>query len=937
MVGSAFVVVSNYSVKDYKKSMALAALGIQLCPNQRNDLMVNWIKAKVAQRNAQTDEGNEVQKVTLVSAFKRFKKEMEFLTDGANLLTVNDKIDLLVFELEQYKKRWKSKVPMMCALKELCDIADLNRTVEVIVNVFGDCDLMLHEEVPKILQTTLKKYEAKVNEKKISTPQDTLFTAVLYYMHYKYCVKDTITKNAVDMERTMSDPSEECDIVSFYDCLNLNRYFGVMKYLNKSLELLTSFTKVTPSMVYNLLVKISMEYRLHRFSVKSLQALQLALKVAQFENNASNVVWAIAFIIENSDVNKSYIRYLLLIANEQLKNIEYTSMPSLKIVLTYYICKAKCLLYEDYKQAYRIFQMADELYNAQEDKSELKIVESQLYLLHFKFVMMPCKFGIVDHKESTLLTIHLANSAIYEAYRNNKLDGSYEMSILLDTNEELVKLFHSMRSPREARSYCKETIILTQQLVLPIRCANYLVYLAHADLRSSRYNDCQVKIEGLTDILCLRKYNLKVDQENKPPSCDADIEKDIVDLTNNLQEMVLDLPVPNSYKKQFSPSSPALVIQPFHLPAFLNHEEDCECFYCLCLEYQMLVLEKTRLDALLNVKQNNFTISTDFFHGAQNFYELCSQKYKSTFETIVKFISYDLIPEYDKEMFGPYGFILLDYSAHLMRTKNKSEALRITDKLIDLASSRKVRYVYLYNEALFQKLSYITEVPSVALTVNKAIEVDSLCPEPIIVSRTPESKHSKVTLSVQQSPNFSPPKRRIKKCLQFNLSPTPDNFNGHKPLEKTSPSSKQPKTPVPKIKIYSNGDTAQKSKCSSSAVHIYNDESKRHKKKVPSTEDSCPSSINAAMKTPVSACLVNSETGMRTRTKLLTDRLRHSSKKLEVPTVFVSDDSSSQVKAPSGKKQMSLRKKLFDQEKLEKEPNVPLGGGAGRSTRNRKV
>lgn len=507
------------------------------------------------------------------------------------------------------------------------------------------------------------------------------------------------------------------------------------------------------------------------------------------------------------------------------------------------------------------------------------------------------------------------------------------MSVLLDVNEELVKLYHQLRCPREVRTYCKQTILLSQQLVLPIRCAYYLVYLAQADLRSSRYDDSQVRIDGLADILCLRKYNVEIDQENKPPP-NTEIEKDIADLTSNMQEMVLDLPIPENYKKQFSPSSPALVIQPFRLPAFLDHENDCGCFYCTSLEYQSLVLEKTRLDALLNVKRNNFAISRDFYHGALNFYKLCSKKYESSVESKVKFISYDLVPEFERELLGVYGFTLLDYSYHLMRTKNKLAALKVTNRLIDLVSSRKIQHVYLYNEALFQKLGYVTEVPAVA--VGKAVEVEGLCAEPNVVSKTPESKHSKVTFMVQYTPAFSPPKRRVKKCLPFNLSPDEDTVN-NKLQEKMTPIPKQPKTPAPKIKIYSNGDTSQKSKNPPTAIHIFTDESKKNKRiRPPVVNDSCSSYFNVIPKTPASTRPVNCESSLKTRTKLLTDKLRQSARKPEVPVVGVSDDDTSEPEISHSKKKSSLRKNLFKQENTE-EPNVAQGGALRRSARRKNV
>lgn len=445
-LGSTFLTACFYNHQDYKKCMAWSALGSLLCPAQRNSLMVYWIKAKVSQRHVNTPEAKELQKVNLVSVFKSFKKEIDFFTDGEDfLIRTSDKIDLLVLELEEYKRKWKSKVPMMSAIEELYNVGDLDKVVEVIINIFGECESSVHEDMPKMIQRVLEQYGERISRQKKANLQSTIFLAILCHMNYKYRVADAVSKNTIDMERVMTvtqktdeppnaipkDPSEECDIVTSYDNLKLIRHFKVMKFLNKSLELFESvikdgfdgdtLTKITPSVLYNTLIKIAMEYRLHRYGLQSLHALKLALKVAQSENNACDIVWAMSLIIENCDANKSDVKYLIFTANIQLGSIERTGVRNIQIILTYYICKAKSLLYEDYKEAYRTFQMANKLYDVQEDKSELKLIKCQLHMLHFKFVLLPCSLGIVDHKKSTMLEIHLANSTVYELFNSRKI------------------------------------------------------------------------------------------------------------------------------------------------------------------------------------------------------------------------------------------------------------------------------------------------------------------------------------------------------------------------------------------------------------------------------------------------------------------------------------------------------------------------------------
>ncbi|KAJ8973354.1 hypothetical protein NQ317_001398 [Molorchus minor] len=813
MITSSFTVICALNAKDYKKCMAFSALGILLCPDQRETIIGNWIKAKVSQRDAKTSEGEDVQKITLASAFTKFKPDIFNIIDDEEFLSDAEKVELLIVELEQYKKRWKSKIPMMAALKELCDVADLNTSVKVIVHIFGDCEMNLHDDVPRILHRTLKLYEKENLNKSLN-----IFSSVI---------------------------TEE-----FTGC----------------------FENVSNSMLYDLLLKISYEFRLHRHSVRNLQALQTALKVAQADNNPCHILKCVAFIIENSDIGKSYVKNLIKFGDDIIEKNKAKGSTDIEVLLTYYVCKAKAYLYHDYKEAYRIYEMVNDLYESMVEKDGFELVKSQLLILHYKFVMMPCSYRIVDHEKSTLLTIHNANAIVFEAYNKMKTGNAYELSILLEANDELAKLYYNLRCPREVRAYCRETVILAQKLVLPLRCATYLVYLAHADLKSTRYDDCQVKLNGLADILCLTKRDMQAPEETGPPKF-TNMEKEVEAVTNEMQEMVLDLPVPNHYKRQFSPSSPTLVIQPFHLPSFLSHNTNCDCFCCICFEYQELVLEKIRLDAFINVKRGNPKVARDFFVGALDLYDWYIRRYKAYRDSVSKFLAADLVPVFEKEFLVAFGSVLLNYSAHLMRDNHKSEAMNLTDKLICLLMPRKAELPNLYSEALVQKLGYLTDIPEITVESDKVqLEVD----ESADLARTPESKHSRVVIPPQLSPTLTAPKRIQKKCLKFNLSPDNDEVSDER--RKKSP-KRVPKTPAPKIEIYD--DLSLKTKTPLPKVQIFTDTKKSARKKGPNINDAFLASDGAEACTPTVSMPSKNEGVLKSRTKLLTEKLRQSSRKTE--------------------------------------------------------
>ncbi|KAJ8960558.1 hypothetical protein NQ318_013847 [Aromia moschata] len=877
MIYSTFTAICCLNAKDHRTCMGFAALGVLVAyPHHTEGFVATWIKAKVGQRDAETPESQLVQRTTLASAFETFNAEIRCVTDGLVVLTPQDRVDLLTLELEQYKKRWRSKVPMMSALKELCEAADLETSVRVIIRVFGDAEMSVHDEVPRILHKVLKMYEKDRG--------DAMNLAMLYFLHYTYCVKDTISKNADEMERSTCfvsqsneppdaiprDPTEECDIVSSYESLRLDKYSCVMKYLSRSLNLFSStitedfHLEILPGpMLYDTLLKISHEYRLHRHRIRSLQALQTAVKVARSLNDPSRIVECIGFLVERSDVTKSYVRDLIATADELVAEIDQSDLRPAKIVMTYHMCKARAYLYHDPEAAFGIFRAASDLYEVREDKGELELVKCQLLLLHYRFVLMPCSLGLVDHGESTLLTVHAASAAVFEAYNKSNLGGPYEISVLLDANEELARLYHDLRSPREVRAYCRQTVLLAQKLVLPFRCASYLVYLAHADLRSTRLDDCQVKLNGLADILQLARRAVGADVHPEPPG-GRGLEKDVETITGNLQEMVLDLPVPSHYRRQLSPSSPTLVVQPFRAPAFLRHAY-CECLPCVSVEYQELVLEKVRLDALINEKQGSPEIARDLFLAALDLYERYVGRAESFKLKISSIIPPDLVPELKTEFLPALVGVLLNYSYHLMRGKSKADALKTSDKLLSLLTPRKVELGYLYAEALVQKLGYLADVPKITVSFVEA-DVEAV-PHQTDLPKTPESKQSNVT--VQRTPFFSPPERVPMKNIRIKLALDEDDASDERPQK---PARRLPKTPAPKIQIYANDDPKAKT-----PLPIFADGKKSTKKRT-----ATGNGVFVAPSTPVvvEPSGPKNDAALKSRTKLLTERLRQSSKKV---------------------------------------------------------
>lgn len=74
---------------------------------------------------------------------------------------------------------------------------------------------------------------------------------------------------------------------------------------------------------------------------------------------------------------------------------------------------------------------------------------------------------------------------------------------LLEVAQYITRFYFWLRLPREVRCYGRDSLELAQELVVPLRVADLLIYIANADTLSSRFDECQTKLHGLSNILCL--------------------------------------------------------------------------------------------------------------------------------------------------------------------------------------------------------------------------------------------------------------------------------------------------------------------------------------------------------------------------------------------------------------------------------------------------
>ncbi|XP_060527545.1 uncharacterized protein LOC132702784 [Cylas formicarius] len=809
----------RFSSGDYETAMAFAALYCLLYHKQRNNVFQNyWAKSKVELK--QHNDRSNIQQLTLVAALGKYHTSLECITDPRLLLTRDAKVDLLSFEIERYKAIWKSRESMMAAFKQLTETADLLTVSKVFVAVYSDFDVPLHDEMDELIQKLIEKFEAHIKNNK-----DLFFKvslATLYFYHYKCSSKDIIKTHVKEMERTMrieessnkrsidpipKDPNDECDIVSAYESLMINRHCKMIDILNKGLNILAHLAqeKITDMVIANtchaLLLAFALEYRLHFFSLRKTQVYELSLRFAEIVGDEIKLLYSISYLIEAGDANKKLLQELVFKGDALAKRLEQFCEKDLsnKVLITYYICKAKAYLHTDEAISYNAYIIAEQLYSGYEAQADMEYLKVELFILNFK-LSQSCKRG--NHEDNPMTFLLHSAMDIVVLWTQSRPMQSHELCVLFDTILELTKVYYLMKLPRELRLYSKNSALLTQKMLLPLRCASFLLFLAHSDLLTSKFDHCNVKLNGVNVIFNLEKSksSYHIDTSCDKQNSDSQ-ELEIDNVTNQIQELALDLP---QHYKQFSPSSPNLRVEGFSLPTFMKHKDECCCFQCMCFEYHLLLLEKHHLHALLNLSQNQIELGEEFLYGGQKMYLRLKDKYKHYKLKAKTYVSVDLIFDFDDYFMECYGNILYTISSRAINEGHRAKALDVNGQLLKLLQPKKLKYVHLYFDALIQRQSFLLPLAPQFIRKVGYETADSVTDKTPV---TPQTKQSTVTVSVSDYEAFSPPKRRIKKVILFESTSPDESGDGAISKAKSGKSVQRTPAQTSKLQVYTEPKT----------------------------------------------------------------------------------------------------------------------------------
>ncbi|KAF7278740.1 hypothetical protein GWI33_008047 [Rhynchophorus ferrugineus] len=805
LIEKAFNVICEmyYKNGDFKKCMAIVALySLLYLEFNPNIFHFWWIKSKV---KAKQDMAIQIQ--TLLTSLKLNEVFLSKIVDTKQYLTEERKLQLLSFELVNYKLTYKSKIPIKEAFCQLIEIADTGTIAKAVVTVFGDGDITLHDNLPNIFDGVMKKIEDNTDE---TIHLDCLMAlAVLQYYHYKTVSKEIVKKSTDEVEKNQkvintaserfepvpADPNDVCDIVTAYDNLTITKFLEVLNSLIKALNNIQliageSLSHEFISSAVNLLIKIGLEFRLHCFSLKSLQAFELGFKLAKEVADYERQLLCISFLIESADIERTLIKEMIYTGDMLVGVLKGNDTTYDKSLIIYFLSKCKVFLYKDRQSAYEAWQNASGMLEKHKDNDNFGFLQAELYILDFKLTKS-CHFRIGEHEKNPMTTkLHNALDIVCDLSRKDGVAmGTHERCILFDTVYELNKMYLLMRLPRDLRCYSKNSLVLTQKLLLPMKSVQFLILLAHCDLLTCQIDHCNVKLNGINDIFCLDQLN----------GDNEDEEAEVDQVTCGIVHLALN----SNDSNQLSPLSEYLPPKYFKLPSFLEHEKDCMCFFCTCIEYHQLLIDKYRLDALLNMHRNNCVLATNYIRGSLRLHKKLRNNYSQYREKIKGLISDDLIPDFEDYFLESYANLLHDYSYHLSRISRTSEALDLNTRLLKMLAPRKLEFVHLYSDTLLQRISYVTHESPVKSENNVNLGVTST--ENASLTTTPKDKKNAVIVKINSSYNVSPPKQNMKNKTALFKSPAEAPNGTNAPNENTTP-TKTVKNPgdfqfeVPKTK-----------------------------------------------------------------------------------------------------------------------------------------
>ncbi|XP_043467661.1 uncharacterized protein LOC122501934 [Leptopilina heterotoma] len=179
---------------------------------------------------------------------------------------------------------------------------------------------------------------------------------------------------------------------------------------------------------------------------------------------------------------------------------------------------------------------------------------------------------------------------------NNLLDGVNNMS--------LIKL--NFISFREISAHLTLRLELAQSLGATLRVAECLKSLCYVDLKRWKLDDCEVKLQGIEQILDVEAFGLSMKTKSN------EFRDERANTICSSRRMDVDDPVRDVMEDNASPILRKKIFVP---PEFMLHDK-CECYRCLNIPYQHLIFSCTFIRAQMYALKKYSLLALQHYQGA---------------------------------------------------------------------------------------------------------------------------------------------------------------------------------------------------------------------------------------------------------------------------------------------------------------------------------
>lgn len=410
-----------YKTKDYVSAMKMAAFQVLLNPSNSAVPFNQWINAKSA-----IDDN---QNVTIVDMLKLAENDMKILLSD---FKIDKEIaeNLLIAELEHYKARWPSKIPMMSAFNKLSSFVSVAKSARIFVKIWANSIISVSEELLNVLQNLITDFERTVKK---SDFESNIILACLYYCAYKYKTENVVLKNSTDIKKNTTEikqplppyetplnPNDECDIATLCRHVTCESQMEMKQFLDKCLQIFEQYCNefkeehlefLKSFEIANVLMRIGYEYEMHCYSTNCLRLWKVVQKLVNLMADDVLILKALTGLLQFTEITSEFGAICLNQANNALlvlNNCENTATKWETLANFHITLSQKYLGVENIVNAFEEYQKAQECYAELLAFHQDEIIKAKLCLLDFKFVLLPCNYKLVDHSTTTVVKIHQA-------------------------------------------------------------------------------------------------------------------------------------------------------------------------------------------------------------------------------------------------------------------------------------------------------------------------------------------------------------------------------------------------------------------------------------------------------------------------------------------------------------------------------------------------